>query len=103
MEDIFEIGEAVKDIKKRFDNQGDFDFMKPEELESVIEKLVSIDHGYMADLGDEPYDEDFIYDKLMACANEALPQYKTYIMRLVDDYMDFMEQYLVDAGVIEWE
>ena len=103
MDEIFEIGEAVKDIKKRFDNEGDFEFMKPEELEGALTKLVTIDRDYMAGLGDEPYDEDYICEKLMACANETLPQYKTYLMRLVDDYMDFMEQYLVEAGVIEWE
>lgn len=103
MEEIFVIGDAVKSIKQKFDNEGDFDFMKPEELEGVITKLVTIDHEYMSGLGDEPYDEDVICEKLEAAANEALPQYKTYLMRLVDDYMDFMEQYLVDEGIIEWE
>ena len=103
MEDIFDKNEALAKIKANFDNEGDFSFMKPEELEGVLAKLIAIDHDYMQDLGDEPYDEEEIYDKLQAAANAALPQYKTYLMRLVDDYMDFMEQYLVDAGVIEWE
>ena len=103
MEDIFDKNEALVKIKANFDNEGDFSFMKPEELESVLAKLIAIDHDYMLDLGDEPYDEEEIYEKLQAAANAALPQYKTYLMRLVDDYMDFMEQYLVDAGVIEWE
>lgn len=103
MEDMFDKSAAAAAIKTNFDNEGDFSFMKPEELSAVIEKLVGIDYDYMATLGEEPYDEDFIYEKLFAAANEALPQYKTYLMRLTDDYMDFMEQYLVDAGIVEWE
>jgi len=27
----------------------------------------------------------------------------SYLMRLVDDYMDFMEQYLVSIDAVEWE
>lgn len=103
MEDIFDKNDALEKIKVNFGNEGDFSFMKPEELESVLKKLIEIDHDYMLGLGDEPYDEDVVYERLQAAANEALPQYKTYLMRLVDDYMDFMEQYLVDAGIIEWE
>lgn len=103
MEDIFEKSAAVSSIKAKFDNEGDFDFMKPEELENVIKKLVEVDHDYIASLGDDAYDEEFIYDRLLAAANETLPSYKTYLMRLVDDYMDFMEQYLVDEGLIEWD
>ncbi|MCR5611127.1 MAG: hypothetical protein K6F68_04765 [Clostridiales bacterium] len=103
MEEIFDKNEALANIRTKFENQGDFDFMKPEELSAALTKLIAIDSAYMQDLGDEPYDEDVIYDRLFAAANETLPQYKTYLMRLVDDYMDFMEQYLVEAGIIEWE
>lgn len=103
MEEIFDKNEALSKIRLNFENEGDFDFMKPEELTAALTKLIEIDHAYMLDLGDEPYDEDVVYDRLIAAANETLPQYKTYLMRLVEDYMDFMEQYLVDAGIVEWE
>lgn len=103
MEEIFDRNEALLKIRANFDNEGDFGFMKPEELNAALLKLIEIDHAYMLDLGEEPYDEDVIYDRLYEAANEVLPQYKTYLMRLVEDYMDFMEQYLVDAGIIEWE
>lgn len=103
MEDLFDKAAAAAKIKENFDNEGDFAFMKPEELEGVIKTLVGIDHDYMDEIGDAPYDEDDIYERLYAAANEALPEYKTYLMRLVDDYMDFMEQYLVDEGLVEWE
>ena len=103
MEDIFDTAAAAVKIRQNFDNEGDFSFMKPEELDGVIKAFVEIDRDYMAELGDEPYDEDEIYAKLEAAGHEQLPQYKAYIMRLVDDYMDFMEQYLVDEGLVEWE
>ena len=103
MEELFDKAAAAAKIKENFDNEGDFSFMKPEELEGVIARFVGIDYDYMAELGDEPYDEDVVYERLEAAANEQLPQYKAYLMRLVDDYMDFMEQYLVDAGLVEWE
>ncbi len=103
MEELFDKAEAAARIKEKFDNEGDFDFMKPEELEGIISEFVGIDYDYMEKLGDEPYDEDVVYELLDAAANERLPQYKTYLMRLVDDYMDFMEEYLVDAGYVEWE
>lgn len=103
MEELFDKAAAAAKIKENFDNEGDFDFMKPEELRAVIAKLVEIDHDYMNEIGDEPYDEDAVYERLFAAANELLPQYKAYLMRLTDDYMDFMEQYLVDEGLVEWE
>ena len=103
MEELFDKAAAAARIKENFDNEGDFSFMKPEELESAIARFVEIDCDYMDQLGDEPYDEDVVYEKLEAAGHELLPQYKAYIMRLVDDYMDFMEQYLVDEGLVEWE
>ena len=103
MEELFDKAAAAARIKENFDNEGDFSFMKPEELEAVVAELVSIDHDYMDEIGESPYDEDEIYERLYKAANERLPQYKAYLMRLVDDYMDFMEQYLVDEGYVEWE
>ncbi|MBQ1893161.1 MAG: hypothetical protein II155_03555 [Clostridia bacterium] len=103
MEELFDIAAAKAKIQENFDNEGDFSFMKPEELALVIGRLVDVDHAYMVEIGDDTYDEDVIYDRLIAAANETAPQYKTYLMRLVEDYMDFMEQFLVDEGLLEWE
>lgn len=103
MDELFDKAAAVAKIKENFDNEGDFSFMKPEELEGIITRFVGIDYDYMEKLGDEPYDEDEVYARLEEAANEQLPEYKTYLMRLCDDYMDFMEQYMVDAGLVEWD
>ena len=103
MEELFDKAAAAARIRENFDNEGDFSFMKPEELDAIIARFVAIDHDYMDEIGDSPYDEDEIYSRLEAAAHEQLPQYKAYLMRLCDDYMDFMEQYMVNEGLIEWE
>lgn len=97
------VTEAAAAIARDFENEGDFDFMKEEERMALIQKLVTLDLNYMEEIGDDVYDEDVIYERLYAAAEEACPQYKTYLMRFVDDYMDFMEQYLVSIGAVEWE
>ena len=97
------VTEAVEAIARDFENEGDFDFMKEEERAALIGRLVTIDLAYMDEIGEDVYDEDVIYERLYAAAEEACPQYKTYLMRFVDDYMDFMEQYLVSIGAVEWE
>ena len=97
------VNEAAAQVARDFENEGDFDFMTEEERLALITKLVTIDVAYMDEIGDDVYDEDVIYERLYAAAEEQCPQYKTYLMRFVDDYMDFMEQYLVQIGAVEWE
>ena len=102
MEDL-DIMHAAESIGRDFENEGDFDFMKEEERQELIKKLITVDNAYMEEIGDGVYDEDVVYERLYAAAEELCPQYKTYLMRFVDDYMDFMEQYLVSIGAVEWE
>ena len=102
-ENELNVNEAAAAVARDFENEGDFDFMKEEERLALITKLVTIDLAYMDEIGEDVYDEDVIYERLYAAAEEAYPQYKTYLMRFVDDYMDFMEQYLVSIGAVEWE
>lgn len=100
----FDIDAAVNGIVEKFNAEGDFEFMKPEELKSLTETLVTIDFAYMDEIGEDGvYDEDVVYERLYKKATEDYEQYKTYLMRFVDDYMDFMEEYLVSIGAIEWE
>lgn len=96
--------EARVGIVDKFNAEGDFDFMKPDELSDLASKLIKIDFEYMDTLGDDDaYDEDVIYERLYQLAVAAYPQYKTYLMRFVDDYMDFMEEYLVSIGAVDWD
>ncbi len=104
MEDFeLDVNAAAAHIAGDFENEGDFDFMQEEERLALVRRLAAIDAAYMEEIGDGVYDEDVIYERLYAAAEEAYPQYKTYLMRFVDDYMDFMEQYLVSIGAVEWE
>jgi hypothetical protein len=87
---------AAKDfIAGKFRNAGDFDFIPDEQLEEIISALVAIDDEYLRKIAedDSPYDE----------VSSKFSRYQTYLMRLVDDYMDFMEQYLVSIDAVEWE
>ena len=40
---------------------------------------------------------------MLKSVSSKFSRYQTYLMRLVDDYMDFMEQYLVSIDAVEWE
>ena len=95
--------EAKKYIVGEFKNQGDFDFIPAEECSAMVSLLVDIDSEYMLEvMEDDIYDEDFIYEKMLAAITEKYDKYKTYLMRFVDDYMDFMEQYLASIDAVEW-
>ena len=99
-----DINEARSYIIQKFRNQNDFDFMKNEELEGLINLLLGIDAIYIDEIGEEGvYDEDEVYERMLKAANTGYPRYKSYLMRFIDDYMDFMEQYLVSIDAVEWE
>ena len=97
---------AAKDfIAGKFRNAGDFDFIPDEQLEEIISALVAIDDEYLRKIAedDSPYDEEYVYKHMLKSVSSELSRYQTYLMRLVDDYMDFMEQYLVYIDAVEWE
>ena len=86
-------------------NAGDFDFIPDEQLEEIISALVAIDDEYLRKIAedDSPYDEEYVYEHMLKSVSSKFSRYQTYLMRLVDDYMDFMEQYLVSIDAVEWE
>ncbi|MCH5279008.1 MAG: hypothetical protein J1E60_04380 [Christensenellaceae bacterium] len=91
-------------IAGKFKNQGDFDFMNEEELNGLINLLLGIDAIYLEEIGEDGvYDEDVVYERMLKAASTGYSRYKTYLMRFIDDYMDFMEQYLVSIDAVEWE
>lgn len=98
-----DINEAKKFITEKFRNAGDFDFMNEEDMDAILTVLIGLDSAYLDEIGDDVYDEEVIYERMLAEVNKKFEKYKTYLMRMVDDYMDFMEQYLVSIDAIEWE
>ncbi|MBO4878881.1 MAG: hypothetical protein IK064_04570 [Clostridia bacterium] len=99
-----DIQAAKEYIAEKFKNQGDFDFISEAEFNEMLDALLELDRAYLIEIGEEePYDEDVIFDRMHAALSEKHPKLKTYLMRFVDDYMDFMEQYLVSIDAVEWE
>lgn len=98
------IEQARSYIAAKFRAQGDFDFMNDEELEGIINLLLGIDAIYLDEVGEDGvYDEDTVYERMISAASTGYSRYQTYLMRFVDDYIDYMEQYLVSIGAVEWE
>ncbi len=96
--------EAVAEIVRRFDAEGEYGFISAEDINGLVRGLIAIDMEYMDSLGEDGvYDEEFIFEKLHSCAKEICPQHSAYMMRFAEDYMDFMEEYLVSIDAIEWE
>ena len=98
------VEEAKAYIAEKFRNPGDFDFISETDFSKMLDTLLALDSAYLQEIGDEaPYDEDIIFDRMHAELVKQHPKLKTYLMRFVDDYMDFMEQYLVSIDAVEWE
>ena len=90
----------------KFSAEGDFDFLKEWELPAIVDAMRGFDEEYMrasgADVG-ELYDDDDAYELIFTNLQAAYPQYKMYCMRLAEDYLDFVEEYLASVNAIEWE
>ncbi|MBR4634914.1 MAG: hypothetical protein IKO51_00945 [Clostridia bacterium] len=96
--------EAKKYIAEKFRNQGDYDFISEFDFSAMLDALLALDQAYLDEIGEEePYDEDVIFERMHADLVKKFPALKTYLMRFVDDYMDFMEQYLVSIDAVDWE
>lgn len=99
-----DLTQAKQYIAEKFKNQGDFDFISEADFSAMLDKLLEIDSKYLDEIGDDqPYDEDEVFERMQGALVKQYPAYKTYLMRFVDDYMDFMEEYLVSIDAVEWE
>ena len=98
---------AKKFLVEQYTEQGDFlEIFPPETLESLVGELMSLDEAYMQESGVNDgaiYDDDDAYDYMHERLCAAHPEHKMYMMRLVEDYMDYNERYLESIGAIEWE
>jgi len=101
-----DVNEMRKYILDKFAAEGDFSFLKEGELPRMVDAMLELDEEYMkaarVDEG-EVYDDDAAYEHMFAGMQARFAQHKMYAMRLVEDYMDFLEEYLVSIGAIEWE
>ncbi len=90
-----------------FQKQGDFSEIADEKkLDEMISAVMKFDAAFMHETGadeDAVYDDDAAYDYLHDKMMERFPDFKMYMLRLVEDYMDYSEQYLDSLGLIDWE
>ncbi len=93
-------------ILEKFSAEGDFSFLKEEELPAMVDTLIGLDKAYMETSGVNEggvYDDDEAYEQLFVGLAQKFPQYKMYCMRMTEDYLDFSEEYMAKVGAIEWE
>ncbi len=84
-------------------------------IDALIPQMIDADMAYMTQSGvldeegyaGEGYYEDdeafeFIVEKLVA-ENDLSPEQAVKVASLVDDYMDYQQQYLESQGMVDWE
>ena len=49
------------------------------------------------------YDDEAAFELLFEGLKERFPQYQMFCMRLAEDYMDAVEEYLDSIGALEWD
>lgn len=95
--------EMKKYIRNKFVTEGDFEFLKEGELAAMVDAMAALDEAYTQSVGEGVYDDDEAYERLFSGMQQQFPDYKTYCMRLCEDYLDFSEEYLVSIDAIDWE
>lgn len=103
----YDKAEAKAYIQDCFEKQGDFrEVTDAKTFGSMLDAVMALDEAFMhetrADEG-EVYDDDAAYDYMHERMVERFPDYKMYMLRLVEDYMDYSERYLESLGLIDWE
>ncbi len=105
MEKLFNKEEAAAFILNKFREQGDFSFVDEGLFSEMVRTIQDLDAKYIeqCESEDAVYDDDEAYERIHHAMTEKYPDFKTYMMRLVDDYLDFSEDYLESIGAIDWE
>ncbi len=103
----YDAAEAKAYILEAFRKQGDFlEIVDETTLAEMVAAVLALDEEYMHVSGadDEAvYDDDAAFDFMHEKMNERYPAQKMYLMRFVEDYMDYNEAYLDSVGLIDWE
>ena len=106
MEELFDAKAAKEYIAEKFREQGDFSIIEPKLFDQMLDRVMALDGEYMESSGVEDggvYDDDAAYDYMHEKLMAEFSEHKMYMMRLVDDYMEYNEAYLDSIGAIDWE
>jgi len=103
---IIDSEQARAFILEKFREQGDFSIIDDATFDKMLTRVIELDDAFMRASGVEDggvYDDDaafeFMHEKMMA----EFAEHKMYMMRLVEDYMEYNEAYLESIGAIDWE
>ncbi len=103
----YDAAQARQYILEQFQKQGDFaEVTDAGTLGKMIDAVMALDAEFMHSSGADEgavYDDDAAYDFMHEKMTERFPALKMYMLRLVEDYMDYNEEYLDSLGLIDWE
>lgn len=97
--------EAYAYIIDKLQKLGDYSFLPEGVLGEMLKRLIALDEAFMQNTGVNDgmeYDDDAALAALHASMAEAFPEYKMYMLRLSEDYLDYNEEYLDSIGAIDW-
>ena len=93
-------------ILSRYRQQGDFNIFPDSVVAAMTDEMLSLNEAYMEKAGCADggfYDDDEAYEFFMEKLPEKFPEQKMYLMRFIEDFMEYDEAYLESTGAIEWE
>lgn len=105
--------EALAFIARRI-NRGEHQELA-DQLESLLSQIIDADMAYMhesgvldeeGNAGDSYYEDDDAFESMVesvVAQNDLTPEQAVKVASLVDDYMDFQQEYLESKGLVDWE
>ena len=102
----YDKAEARAYILDCFEKQGDFkEIVDDKTLGEMVDAVMALDEAFMHEPGADEgqvYDDDAAYDYMHDKMMAKFAEQKMYMLRLVEDYMDYNERYLESLGLIDW-
>ncbi len=103
----YSAAEARAYILGCFAEQGDFaEIVDDKTLGEMLDAVMALDAAFMKETGADEgavYDDDAAYDYMHEKMSAKFAEHKMYMLRLVEDYMDYNERYLDSLGLIDWD
>ncbi len=86
-----------------------------DQITALLSQIIDADMRYMHESGvldeegyasDSYYEDDDAFEYMVesvVASNQLTPEQAVKVASLVDDYMDFQQEYLEYKGLVEWE
>ena len=105
--------EAIAFICKRIDRK--YHKELDDKIEALIPQIIDADMAFMhatgvldeeGNAGDNYYEDDDAFETMVetvVAQNDLTPEQAVKVASLVDDYMDYQQEYLESKGLVEWD